>query len=272
MSKVIPLNIIDVENHLRTIMSRVNTHVSVSNGNFIAVFGQDMYHIISDLKTLQGNKAVFFNASDIVKQHNEKNPMKKKNLAAWTRSKRFQEIIEIWECEKNTPKNKLYRKVRIGKRYQVFVHHELFLSLLIWLDAKHEVAITNFINKAVAMSDEVQRERGISIKVFPQFTDALNSLKKKLEDEGSGFAPHTFMNVNILVYKGATGKGVKEFKEDKALAKEKGLDSPLDMLEAQGNHRVTELRLNIAYRINLRIAQGWTGKQIKDDLYAMIRG
>ena len=61
------------------------------------------YNILADLQKLQKSKELFFNATDTIKQYNKKHPNNKKRLVDWFRSKRFKEIINIWECDYNTP-------------------------------------------------------------------------------------------------------------------------------------------------------------------------
>ncbi|WP_415408227.1 KilA-N domain-containing protein [Sulfurovum sp. CS9] len=267
MSKFNIMSIEEVREAMQGMMIAVNTNVTLQESNFTLKLGDKMYNIVSDLKMLQGKKEPFFNASYFVKKFNEANPNKTKAIFDWTRSKRFNEIIDIWERENNVPKSKLYRKERVGGKYQIFVHHELFLSLLIWLDAEHEMAITNFINRAVEMVGVTKQERKVSKGVSLHYTDQLKELEAMLKAEGSGFAPHTYTNIQRWVYEAGTGRNLRKDKKEAELA---GVTFSHDGLNEKENHRIVEFRLSVAERITVRTAEGWTGKQIKDDIHDML--
>jgi len=133
--------------------------LSCNGGDLNINVGTENYSVLVDFHSLNNSDTEFFNASEIVKQYNINNPANQKRLNKWTNSKRFKEIIEIWETQKGVPKNKIYFKKRDGSFYHVWIHKDLFLSLMIWLDAKYELAITDLIEQVSTQHFQVQQTR-----------------------------------------------------------------------------------------------------------------
>ena len=189
-----------------------NRHITLSDSTACINMGGVDYTVLVDLKTLQGKKEPYFNATKIVKQYNQAQESdlleSPKRLVDWTRSKRFKEIVEIYGCDFNTRESQLYRREKVkGNRFNIWVHKELFLSLMIWLDAKHEVAITQFVNRVVENIDQVKHIRQISKEKSHDFHEEVRLLNDRLTAEGSGAGnQRIFATLNQKINKKATDK------------------------------------------------------------------
>ena len=186
--------------------------VTLDKSNFHLQLGDINYDVLVDLKTLQGKKEPYFNATEIIKQYNDIHNAKKR-IVDWTRSKRFKEIINIHGCDFNTRKNVLYRKEKIkGNKYNIFIHRELFLSMMIWLDAKHEIAVTSFVGNVIECIDATKLTRKAVILPTVELNIELDDLAKLMVMEGKNPASKKismiYVHIQNAVNKTVTGKGV----------------------------------------------------------------
>ncbi len=228
--------------------------ITAKGGQYLAPIGGIDYQILVDLKTLQGQKEPYFNATEIVKQYNDAQKDNLfgslKRLNKWVNSKRFKEIINIWETQKGVPKSKLYFKKRDGKVYNVWIHKELFLSLMIWLDAKHEFEITQLVNKVVEYSDTALLTRADTKALSRPMTDQVKRLREKLFEEDSGAAPTYYSTLHRQIHKAVTAKPLKRG----------GIDH--EALTIEQECLIGELRLEVEILIKERLDAEWTGREV----------
>ena len=238
-----------------------NTHITLVNSTACINMGGVDYTVLIDLKTLQGKKEPYFNATEIVKQYNKEQESdlfgSPKRLVDWTRSKRFKEIIEIVKCDFNTTQSRLYLSENIKGNRRIMLHKELFLSLMIWLDAKHEIAITQFVNRVVENIDQVEHIRGVSRSKHLNYTDELLLLQEDLKDEGSGSAPFIITTMQQKIHKKATGRSTKRG----------GVDH--DTFEGEEDFRITKLRSGVVKV--LVDCSDLTAREARDKAYQFIK-
>ena len=170
----------------------------------------------------------------------------------WTKSKRFKEIVEIWETQKGVPKNKIYRKERVGKEYRVMVHKDLFYSLCIWLDAKFEVAIVDFLNKATNGVSVAVLERLEESHADKALNDSLKLLDIELQKEGSNF--RSFSTVNNWVNEKASEGKITSGPVDH------------DKLKSSVTHSRAEVARAVDVLIFDAVLEGKSGRCISDDV------
>jgi len=233
--------------------------VTLKESSFLVEVGEINYQVLVDLKTLQGTKEPYFNATEIVKQYNQTKSTNKK-LSSWKRSLRFKEIIKIWECDFNTPISKIYRNERVGSSYKMMVHKDLFLSLMIWLDAEHELAITKFVDNVVSRLDGAKLTRKTSKSLAKPMTDLIKVLKEKLDEEGSGAAQHYYNIVSNQIYKAATGKPASNGREGH------------DTLSDADNVKIAGLRASVEILIAEKLDADLTGRETKDAVTKYLHG
>lgn len=219
------------------------------------------YTVLMDLKTLQGKKEPYFNATKIVKQYNQvqKSDLfgSPKRLDKWLNSVRTKEIIDILITQFGVSKSRLIQTNRTGKERGTWVHRELFLSLMIWLDAKHEIAITQFINRVVENIDQVRHIREVSKERSHNFHDEIGLLNVRLTAEGSGAGnQRIFATLNQKINKKATDRSTPRG----------GVDH--DTFEGEENFHEAKLRSSVA-KI-LAGSHDLTTREARDKAYQFI--
>ncbi len=238
------------------------TIATAKGGKYLAPIGDIDYQVLVDLKTLQGQKEPYFNATEIVKQYNaaQKDSLfgKPKRLDTWLRIKRTKELIQILITRMVVSKSKLIRTNRTGESRGTWIHKELFLSLMIWLDAKHELAITQLVNKVVEYSDTALLTRADTKALSRQMTDQVKRLVAKLDEEGSGAAPHYYSTLNQQIHRAVTAKPLKRG----------GIDH--EALTIEEECLTGELRLEVEILIKGRLDAEWTGREVKDWIRAYL--
>ena len=221
--------------------------VTMQDSKFCTNVGDIEYTIFASLKKLQGEEAVFFNATEVVKQYNKYNDTKKR-LTRWTESKRFKEIVEIARTSLGTTVSKLYISENIKGSKRVMIHQDLFLSLMIWLYAKYELQITQLINKVVKSIDVAVFERIESKALSRPMTDQVKVLQQMLSNEKSGAAATYYATVNRQVRKAA---GIPK-------------DTELDAATDAQNFKVRDIRQAVEESITAMIQEGkLTGREMK---------
>ena len=246
------LSLGEVQGFMNGLMSRLSiSDVAVKGSEVKFALGGLIFTLMLEKKKIDGNDEEFFNATEFVKQYN-KQTGKKKRLVRWTESVRFKEIVEIWETEKRTPKNKIYRKERVGKTDNIKVHKDLFYSLCIWLDAKYEVAITDFLNKVGEGVSVAVLEREKEAQADIALNTSLKLLDDMLQDEGSKFRAFSIINnwVNEKASQGRITSGRVDH----------------DTLKGSVTHSRGEVALNVDTLIFDGILIGKSGRAISDDV------
>jgi len=177
----------------------------------LSVEGID-YSVITDLKKLHDSDEIFFNATDIVKQYNDAHPKQDpKLLGNFTKSRRFKDLTEILLFKLNSKKKDLYFKKGTGNKVQTWLHKDLFLSLMIWIDAKHEIAVTQFVSGVIKMIGNAREIRTEEKDRHLSYTDALKTLYGRLQDAGTSQPEHFFYTtIQRKIAKKATGEVMKQ--------------------------------------------------------------
>ena len=246
------LSLSEVQGFMNGLMSRLSIgDVAVKGSEVKFALGGLIFTLILEKKKIDGHGEEFFNATEFVKQYN-KQTGKKKRLVRWTESVRFKEIVEIWETEKRTPKNKIYRKERVGKTDNIKVHKDLFYSLCIWLDAKYEVAIADFLNKVGDGVSVAVLEREKESQADKSLNASLKLLDDMLQGEDSRFRALSTVNnwVNEKASKGSVTSGRVDH----------------DTWRGSRTHSRGEVALNVDALIFDGILDGKSGRYISDDV------
>lgn len=233
--------------------------ITLKDSTATLTIGNHDFIVLMSLKSLQGERQPFFNATEIINQYNDFYGAKKR-LSNWTQSPRFKELMKIWETEFQVPKNKLYQKEREGKKYRIMLHKDLFLSLMIWLDARHEFEVTRFLNEIVSELTTVELMRAKRKALQKPMTEQIKILQQILKDEGSGFAPHTYSNIQKWIYFSVTGvmppKGGADYAQ----------------LTSKEEEMIANTRSSVENQIKYLLQSDLTGREIKDILKLSLKG
>ncbi len=231
--------------------------VTLKNSSLLINIGDETFNVFMSLRNLQGQKSPYFNATEVVKQHNELSGDSKR-IYEWTKSKRFKEIIGIWERDFSVPKSKLYVKERAGSEHKIMLHQDLFLSLMIWLDAKYEMNVTSFVNKTVENLQITTESRQIVKTPTKALNRLISLVGEQLTEEkpDSSAGRRLYSHIQSAVNKTVTGFYGKAAREE--LTGEQ-LEQ-LDYLE----HLCIE-------RIAPRYQLGFTAEEIKADVLDILK-
>jgi len=228
--------------------------ITLTGGSKSFTVGQIDYSVLINLKALQGEKEAYFNATEVIKQYNKFYGTKKR-LSDFIKRERTTELVEKLETANAVTRNDLIISKR-GRNAETYIHKDLFLSLMIWLDAEHELAVTQFVNSVVNELTTVELMRTETKVLHKPMTYQIQRLQQMLKDEGSGFAPHTFTNIQKWIHKYTLGKLGHNLDE---------LDSNEEIMLAQTRKEVEEY---IEELINANVL---TGREIKDRVKSLLK-
>lgn len=232
--------------------------MTLHESTFCLTVGEINYNVLVDLKTLQGEKAPYFNATEIVKQYNLFNPDNQKRLVEWKRSKRFKDLVNLMVGKSHH--RKLHFIEGSGNKKKMMVHKELFLSLMIWLDAKHEIAVTSFVNRVVEKIDVAAFTRAVSKSLSRPMTNQVKILQEKLAEEKSGAAPHIYTTISKQIHRAATGRPMPKGGEDQ------------ESLSLEESNLMVELRDNVELQLDYMFRHEFTGREAKDVIKTFLHG
>ncbi len=178
------------------------------------------YKVLIDLKKLQGKKEPYFNATDLVKQYNDHHG-KKKQLGDWLRLKDTRElIVKLEDLYTGIPVKRFVEKRGSGRSRSTWIHKELFLHMMYWLDVDHKIAIMKFVDNIVKDISLVLEKREAIKQPTKDRNESLEYLSKALtilhpdSSRGSRLYLHISQKINIAVFGTATKNREDGTKED----------------------------------------------------------
>lgn len=191
--------------------------VSANAGKFSLPLGEINYTVLTKHHEMKSQDIDYFDATSVIRQYNSdidadimlgfKTVKRKKRLDNFLRNTRTKQImakIEKDPCA-NSRMGKLVKIVQNGEAKEIWLHLDLFLHLMIWLDAEHEVAVVKFVQEVLGRIEGALLIRKEEKAAQLPTMDEVKRVQKMLEDEGSGAAPNYYSTVNSQIYTAATG-------------------------------------------------------------------
>jgi hypothetical protein len=234
---------------------------STQNGNFnLDLAGIDYEILVQNQKIRSGNEQ-YINATEILKTYNA-NPKQdlfwsKKRLDLWFKSHRTKEIVEKFM---STPGgSKAYYIYGAGRGKSTWIHKDLFLHLMIWLDAEHEIAVVKFINHITDKFSQAGEIRNLERSRYKQVTDDLKPLYALCLKEGTTQPEEAFYTtVNQKLHNIASGSALKRG----------GMDH--DSLDLTVTRNISVLRDCLPEWIEQALEQTETARKARTRLYEII--
>lgn len=204
---------------------------------------QIMIRRMGDFKVIQRTKDAFFNATDLLKQWNEKTGMKKE-VTKFLDLESTTELVKVIMCRENLhTQDSTYVKSRAsrGDNAGTWMHPVLFIDFAMWINPSFKYDVIKFVY------DEMIKFRNLAGDAYPSMCKAVNSIlpddlfKQKIKDLAK--------SLNIIVY----GKHESEMRNkigDEAKIRE-----------------LYELESQIAQWINLGLVTNYD--QLKSALYRL---
>ena len=196
-----------------------------------------MVRPMGEFNVTQRTKDGFFNATELLKQWNEKAGMKKEVTKFFELQSTSELVKVIMERENLNTQDSTYLKTR-GKNGGTWMHPVLFVDFAMWINPKFKYDVIKFVY------DEMIKFRNLSDDAYPTMCKAVKSIlpeevfREKIKDLAR--------SLNIIVY----GKHESEMRNK--IADESKLKE------------LYELEMNIAQWINIGIVKNY--QQLKSAL------
>lgn len=196
-----------------------------------------MVRPMGEFNVTQRTKDGFFNATELLKQWNEKAGMKKEVTKFFELQSTSELVKVIMERENLNTQDSTYLKSR-GKNGGTWMHPVLFVDFAMWINPKFKYDVIKFVY------DEMIKFRNLSGDAYPTMCKAVKSIlpedvfREKIKDLAR--------SLNIIVY----GKHESEMRNK--IADESKLKE------------LYELEMNIAQWINIGIVKNY--QQLKSAL------
>lgn len=167
-----------------------------NGGKTSIVLNESQLILLYTYKIIDGNAEPYFDATSFMNNYKKSFPNEKKVLKEFWRATRTKELVNLI-VGKYHHKKFAKKIIGKGKSKKTIVHKDLYLSLLIWLDARYELTITQMV-EAISKSGEIIHE---SRKLLKDDTKAKNEavyeLVKKLKREYPNSKSSAYLYTNI---------------------------------------------------------------------------
>lgn len=152
---------------------------------------QIMIRPMGEFNVIQRTRDAFFNATELLKQWNEKSGMKKEVTKFFELQSTTELVKVIMERESLNTQDSTYLKTR-GKNGGTWMHPVLFVDFAMWINPSFKYDVIKFVY------DEMIKFRNLSGDAYPAMCKAVRSIlpedvfKEKIKDLAR--------SLNIIVY------------------------------------------------------------------------
>lgn len=179
--------------------------VTCKGGQATLLLNDVQCDILYSFKLVDGRPEPYFNATDFLSSYNDSFGEKKRLDKFWNRE-RTKELVNLIHPKKGYKNLAKYVEGE-GRFKKTFIHKDLYLSLLIWLDAKYELAITQLV-EMISRNGEITYHNREMLKHDTKIkNDAVRVLEEKikLEHPTSKTAQFIYPNIQRGINRAITG-------------------------------------------------------------------